>query len=467
MLRLDQNNPLDRMVLQELNGEPVLFDTWLDAMDELGEEADCAQILQERGLCVEDVLRDTQHYRADFRVRMSKQGLPLDNRFALCAALFSRAKEDPSPELLQIYCEILGDPGFLLETNLDLNDKDSREQSILQYLDFCKGYRELLQTLIKRKELSERFSEATKQIRNPHPANCDIKHSYEIAACFTELFELPKKGNIDILLGNLSNYIQIAASSPDLKSMEPLLLFRLLTKHQSRMCIVPDLNVNISALWKRDKQQINRNNGRNFKQYSLNLRFFRSLCQIYYNGESTDLSLCWHGLDQITVLGDFYRKHVSAGWECSDGASGYPFVPTVGELVEDALFSCFQNGYEDNVLFRESRLTYKELSNFQGSTQPRIAAALEKISDYMNRHAAELAVQASCTNADEIKALCQSILEDADIKYPPQSIPETELFLAAINGGLMECQDWLANYMLIQAGHALLNEPTEISEWPE
>ena len=38
MLRLDKNDPLDRMILQELRGEPVLFDTWLDAMDELDEE---------------------------------------------------------------------------------------------------------------------------------------------------------------------------------------------------------------------------------------------------------------------------------------------------------------------------------------------------------------------------------------------------------------------------------------------
>lgn len=56
MLRLDKNDPLDRMILQELGGKPVPFDTWLDAMDELDEEPDCSQILQERGLHMEDVL---------------------------------------------------------------------------------------------------------------------------------------------------------------------------------------------------------------------------------------------------------------------------------------------------------------------------------------------------------------------------------------------------------------------------
>lgn len=466
MLQLDKHDPLDRMILQELNGEPVLFDTWLDAMDKLAEESDCAQVLREHGLRAEDVLHDAQCYRVDFRNRMSKQNLPLDNRFALCTALFSKAKDNPSSELLHIYCEVLSDPGFLLEPELDLNDGDSKEQIILQHLDFCQECDQLLETLALRKDLSEKFSEA-KQIRNPHPANCDTKHSYEIAKCFTKLFDLPGKGNVDILLGNLSNYIQIAAYSPNLKSIEPLLLFRLLTKHQSRMCTVPDLSINLSALWKRDNQQIDHNNGRNFKRHLLNLRFFQDLCQIYRNNESTNLPLCWYGLDQVTVLGDFYREHCSAGWEYSDRASDFPFVPTVEELVEDALFSCFHNGYEENVLFNESRLTYKELSRFQESSQPHIVAALEKISDYMNSHVTELAVQASHANADEIKTLCRSILEQANIKYQPKSIHETGLFLASINSGLMDCQDWLASYLLIQTGHALLNEPTEISEWTE
>lgn len=68
---------------------------------------------------------------------------------------------------------------------------------------------------------------------------------------------------------------------------------------------------------------------------------------------------------------------------------------------------------------------------------------------------------------EEVKALCRYILEQSGIKYRPKSPHETELLLAAINGGLMDCLDWLASYLLAQAGHALLGEPTEISEWPE
>lgn len=471
MLQLDKNDPLDRMILQELSGEPVLFDTWLDTMDELVEEPDCTQILQVRDQRTEDVLLEAKRYQADFRVRVLKQNLPLDNRFELCTALFSKAKEDPAPELLHIYCEILSAPSFLLEQEPELADGEDKsyyeEQIILQYLSFCEERDQLWEMLTIRKRLSEQFSDATKEIRNPHPANCDTRLNYEIARCFTELFEFPGKGSGDILLGNLSNYIQVTASSPGLKSIEPLFLFRLLTKHQSRMCTVPDLNVSLSALWKRDDQQIDRNNGRNFKQYRRNLRLFKNLCGLYQNDEAVNLPLCWYGLDQITVLGDFYRVHISAGWEYADSEREYPFIPTVEELVENALFSCFPNGYEDNVVLAGSNITPDELDQFRQNEKAPVLGALDRISDYMNARIPDLAIQMSYAAPEEIKALCRDILEQSGIKYRPKSPHETELFFAAINGGLMDCQDWLASYLLAQAGHALLGEPTEIQEWLE
>lgn len=97
--------------------------------------------------------------------------------------------------------------------------------------------------------------------------------------------------------------------------------------------------------------------GRNFKQYGKNLRLFKELCQIYRNDEAVDFSLCWYGLDQVTVLGEFWREHVSDGWEYAGSEREYPFIPTVGEMVEDALFSCFSNGFEDNVVLMDSDIS--------------------------------------------------------------------------------------------------------------
>ena len=464
MLRLDKNDPLDRMILQELRGEPVLFDTWLDAMDELDEEPDCSQILQARGLHFEDVLREAKTYRQNFQSCIYP-GRPFRfkiDRFDLCAGLLIQAESAPSPALLEIYCDLLSGSVFLLAQNRTCT-RDEEESTILQYLEFCQERTELLNILRQRIDLAQKFNVIKKQIRNLQPIDCDIKNIYEIAFCFAELFRLPAHKNENILLDNLANYIQIAASSPELKSAEPLFLFRLLTKHKSRMCTVPDLHINLPALWQRDKMDLSRNNGRNFKQGHLYLQFFRRLCQIYQKDPAVDLALCWYGLDQLTSLGTFYREYLSPGWCYVDMEEDFPFVPTIEALVEDAQFSCFENGYGDLLLFKNSDITCQELIDFLTSDQPPIIAALETISDYMNLHISELAIRFATADDIQINRLCQEILEQSAIRYQPKSPRETAFFLIAINNNLMACLDWVTEQILIQAGHLLLHEPTQIS----
>lgn len=450
MLKLDRNDPLDCMILKELSGTPVPFDEWLDAMDDLEDEPDCDQVLQERGLIREDVLRAAVTYRAEVHTRLRAEGLPTNDRFSLCRLMAEKAQADPSPGLLRIYSEILCDPGFLLSTEAQADE----EQLIMQYLTLLNDADSLFQTLSQRKELAGRFEDVTKQKRSPRAVSCNTERKYEIFQCFTELYDIPKKGDGRILLDNLTTYMQIAAASPELKSVEPLLLFRLLTRRQSYMCCTPDLAVELPALWKPDHNKIDADNGRNFKQYRTNLQLFTRLCQIYERDSQVDIALCWYGLDQITVLGDYYRNEVSKGWEYADSETELPFIPTIEELVEDSLFSCFENGQGDNVLLNDSGLPLKNLLRFQYSTDPVIITSLERISDYMNDHASELTEAFLHTNLAEVRSLCRTVLEKSNIRHkiPAYDLP---LYLASINDGLMELQDYFASQYLIQAGHTL------------
>ena len=131
------------------------------------------------------------------------------------------------------------------------------------------------------------------------------------------------------------------------------------------------------------------------------------------------------------------------------------------------MFSCFPNGCDDNVVLMDRNITSKELDQFRQSKETPILEALDMISDYMNSQIDDLTFRMAHAAPEEVKTMCQDILEQSGIKYRPKSPHETELFLAAISGGLMDCQDWLAGYLLTQTGHALLGEPTEISEWLE
>ena len=462
MLRLDPNDPADRLLLKELHGEIVSFNEWLDAMEDLEDEPDCTQILQERGLRREDVLRDAKVFRGDFHARLKARDIPADDRFALCRLLSEQAEEYPSQELLRIYCEVLCGYNFLLDSGPvgsipdDLTDHE--EQMILQYLDLQNEMDKLLQTLFQHQELAVKFTEVAKQKRSPRPVSCDTERRYEIFRCFTAHYDLPGKGDGHILLDNIAGYIQIAAASPVLRSVEPLLLFRLLTRRQKYMCNTPDLAVDLAALWTQDKNKVDSDNGRNFKQYRKNLQFFADLCKIYEKDRHTDLPLCWYGLDQITVLGEFYRNEMSKGWTYTDCEPEFPFIPTVDGLVEDCSFSCFKNGQDDNVVLQDSELPAKELWRFQLSEDPIIIASLDRISNYMNTHAAELTNAFLSAGPAEVKSLCQKVLEHSHIR-PLKRTQDLPLYLASINDGLMELQDYFANQYLIQAGLALTNRP--------
>ena len=299
MLKLDPNDPLDRMILKELDGAPVLFDEWLDAMDKLSDEPDCEQILRDKGLEREAVLRAAREYRTDFRTRLAEMSISANDRFTLCCQLNEQAQAAPSFELLRIFCELLCDLDFLLD--YEPTTADEEEQTILQYLSFMRERDALLQTLLRRGALAGKFVEVTKEKRSPKPVDCDTERKYEILQCFTALFDIPTRGSGDILLHNLTHYIRVAAASPILKPIEPLLIFRLLTRRQSYMCSTADLAVELSALWKPDHNKIDADNGRNFRQYRTNLQLFMRLCRIYERDTQVDIPLCWYGLDQITV----------------------------------------------------------------------------------------------------------------------------------------------------------------------
>ena len=462
MLHFDPNDPLDRILKQELDDNPVSLDEFLDVVtDWIDSEAnfDPGQILRDRGLNKDDILPKAVAYRTDFRTYLMEKGLPLDDRFGLCRQLSQLAQSEPSAELLRIYCDVLCGIVFLLGEEPQDMDEEYENWLCLTYLNVLSERDELLAVFTERRQLAEKFSQVVQQKRSPRPVSCDMERKYAILRCFTECFDMPPKGDGNVLLNNLEAYLQIISAWPVLRSVEPLILFRLLTRRQSYMCSTPDLKVNLSALWKKDPSSIGRNNGKNYKKYWENLTFFHRLCCLYQEDQEVDLPLCWYGLEQITVLGNFYWNEVDDGREYLGQERLMPFLKPIEELVEDSLFSCFENGAGDNIMMEDSGLTCGELEDFQTDPNPLVSRELNKIADYMNDHAVELTNRFSQADTAAVRELCRDVLEQSALSGRVGIEGHVPLFLATINGGLMEFQDYFANQYLIQAGHALTDKP--------
>lgn len=441
------------MVKRTMAGEVIGFDEWQDLVDDIAEEAepDLASVLQEHGLTMRELVEQSEAGRVDFLERLRKFDLPIDNRFLLCQRLYELAKTDPSDEVLRLYCDIVFDNGFLL----DLERADGEDASICwlygrENADILYAY------LSERRGLAARFRELLEQVKKiklaevkgdgDNPAERDA-----VFQSYVRIFEL--SGSSTRLLDNITWLLRAADRNAILRKIKPLLLYRMLTRHGKRMQTSDDLRVDCRTLWKYQEYGIEKDNGKNYRMNVRYLTLFSKLCSICEADGQVDIPLCVFGFDHLSNLGEFYRDYEPEGVTI-------PFGFTLEDILMDSLFSCFENGYDDNVAAAYYEIPARKLDRFMCSSERRHSRALTRIEKYMNQRLGQLLERFLNADAEGVKMLCSEILEASVLPtaQQPRDAAETALFLAVINAGLMEAADNFAEELLVQAGYALIGE---------
>lgn len=446
MKPLDQKDPLDRLLEKELRGEAILFDEWEQAMDELADEPDFEEVLRREGLTHASALQQAEAYREDFLRRAAQYALPLDDRLLLCQTLFDRAAL-PSDELRWLFCQVVTDVGFLLDRDRERFDEEEIVQS---WLWSKRESGKLFAALSERAALQQRFLEICAQTqKNSLPkADCDSEKKDLIFQRYTALFGA--YGDEKLFLDNIDQLIGMQERSAALTEIAPLFLYRMLVRHGKRLHSSDSTRFDCRALWRYQTYRIDGDNGKNYKTNLAYLRLFHALCAIYETDERVSIPLCCHGFEQLSNLGDFYRMVEPADYPL-------PFAAPLEKLIAQHTFSCYEHGLGDNVILAEEGLTARALFEFEGGGDRNRARALDRISAYINRHAAELTTVFLGADAAGVKALCGEILTGAALtaREQPADLPKVALFLASINGGLMELVDYDANDLLIRAAERL------------
>lgn len=443
---------LDDMIKRTVAGEVIGFDEWQDLVDDMEDEKepDFAAVLEKHRLTVRELEEQAEAGRRNFLARLRKFDLPVDNRFVLCQRLCALAETNPSDELLRLYCDIVFDNGFLL----DLERAEDAEASIC-WLYGRENSDILYQYLSGRRELAARFWGLLEQVKKikltaEKGGETDSVESDAVFQSYARIFELSGSGR---LLDNITWLLRTADRNPVLRTIKPLLLYRMLTRHGKRMQTSDDLRVDCRTLWKYQEYGIDRDNGKNYRVNVRYLTLFSELCGICEADGQVDIPLCVYGFDHLSNLGEFYRLFVPENVTI-------PFGFTLEDIIMDSPFSCFENGYDDNVAAAYYDISFKKLDRFQRSPERRHSRGLERIEKYMNRELDKLTERFLNTDAGGIKKLCSDILEAAALptSLQPGDAAETALFLAAINNGLMEAVDTYAEDYLVQAGSALIGE---------
>jgi len=452
---LDQHDQtLNDMIRRTLEGEAIPFDEWQDLIDDLEDEnmdaSDPEALLREYGFTQSELVEQAETTRKGFLDTLHRYGLPVEDRLKLCQHLCDRASGEPSRELLRLYCDIACDGGFLLDM------ERAGDDGAVCWLYGKKDADEMYAYLSERAQLNDRFRgtiETAKRFKLPDlVGGADIfNRADEVFQAYVQIFKPAKNQNM--LLDNIAQLLLIADHAEELASIKPLFLYRMLTRHGKRLKTSEALKIDFHALWNYQKYHFEQDNGKNFQTNMCYLQLFFRLCDIFRSDAAVDLTLCIHGFEQLSNLREFYKLYPPKDIEI-------PFAPSVEDLLDESLFSCFEHGYEDNVVMVSSGISPKVLDRFQRSTDRNRSCALARISDYMNFHISDLVTKFWGASPEDVKALCAEILEAAALPgiQQPKTAQDTALFLAAINGGLLEAVEGVAMQYLAAAVKMLIGE---------
>lgn len=444
---------INDMIRRTLEDEMIPFDEWQDLLEDIDAEWDSAPdaeaILREHGLSMEELAKQAKGAREDFRVTLCRYDLPFDDRFNLCRWLYEAAKEAPSAELLRLYCDIVCDDGYLLGTDRDNEDficwlhRKADADALYAYLS---------ERVVMNTHAREILENAKKiKLSNSNDSSEITSRADEIFQTYIRIFR-PIKYH-EALLDNISHLLQIADSVEELAPIKPLFLYRMLTRHGKRLQTSEEVKVDFRVLWNYQEYNFEKDNGKNYRTNVCYLELFSCLCNIFQSDTAVDIPLCVCGFDQLSNLSEFYRLYGPTDFEI-------PFAPPIEDLLDESLFSCFEHGSDDNVVMADGNITLKELDRFQCSTDRRRSRALAQISDYMNGHISELVERFWRASPETVKALCGEILEASELppSQQPKTAQETAFFLAAINRGLMEAVDGMAELYLTAVGQMFVNQ---------
>lgn len=455
----DKDDPLGRAQIKLLQGETVDFLEWEDILDDLAQEPGDEELLQEHGYTIERGLREGESYRAEFFNLLNKYDLPKDDRLRLCYHFAELAldgvPDEQADELLKVYCEMTQDTDYFLGEN---RENYQGMDGAAAYVHISTEADALYKKLMERVALAARFrnflAEAKKS--SPPKADCDISMADAVFQTYVDVFGGSRQDTV--FFSNIEYLLQISASVSALRSVEPLFLYQAITRHDKRLHTCVTLKMNPKALWKYKEYIIDVNNGKNYKANYMRLVFFTKLCDLYRKDPQVDLTLCGYGFDKLSNLGDFYHQEIE--WD------NFPDPPTLPpplpepleDLTEYAMFSCYEGGGDNVILESDSSLTGQMLEDFESDSK--YNRPLDKLSEYINENMAALATRFWNADEETVKAICREILERARLpaSWQPKTMQEISLYLAAINGALLDLIFMISEDLLRQAVQALLRE---------
>lgn len=387
-----------------------------------------------------------------FQCLVHKYELPIYNRAALCKKLLLLSNKHKEDEFLWVYCAIINDLGLLLDTK---RTERTLHQDISNYLTMSKNIAHMYQALLARKEQQIKFDELISIIKKfsfeKISTNEKKDFSKETAAVFQlyiTTWGIPV--NDKYLFDNIS-ILCTALNNESLIQIAPLFIYQVFTKHRSNIASNEIFNFSMSSLWHFSRYQIEKDNGKNFKDNKQKLELYSGLSKIFAQTKLVDKELSWHGFYILSNLCDFYYEYFDR--EDDD------FPLPVKAFINKSLFTCWENGNNDAALLNNDIISTSEINDFINIKHVRNDKIMEPIIKYMKEHQEGFLDKFIDEHANEwiVRNLVLDILLAAN---PPRDYLLDELLPithVAINILLLQIVDLWAEDILIRVGENIVS----------
>lgn len=185
--------------------------------------------------------------------------------------------------------------------------KRSKEVTVRNYFRQKTVTERLMQAISEQKPMRERLEQLRQSMKQSHSAVVSVPEEetavYRLSLQYQELSE---GEDSHVYADNVAALVQQINSHPECRKIKPFLLFAALHRKGGYMLKRPHFQVNLENLLESAFYHIEKDNGKNFKDYRFGVELYEHFRRFYAEDLSVDLAFSDYCFANLTNLSEWY-----------------------------------------------------------------------------------------------------------------------------------------------------------------
>ncbi|MBQ8011804.1 MAG: hypothetical protein IJ265_09635 [Oscillospiraceae bacterium] len=260
-------------------------------------------LLQTHGMTFQAALAAAETWKKDFWELLERHHIHTRNLLSICIDVMERVEESPeNADIQRLYCTLLTECGLLFGTG-----KQSKEVKVRNYFRQKAATERLMQAISEQKPMRERLEQLRQDVKQSHLAVVSVPEE-EMAVYRLSLKhqELSEGEGSPVYADNVAALVQQVNSHPAVRNIKPFLLFAALHRKGGYLLKREHFQVNLENLLESAFYHIEKDNGKNFKDYRFGVELYEHFRRLYAADASVDLAFSDYCFANLTNLSEWY-----------------------------------------------------------------------------------------------------------------------------------------------------------------